>query len=80
MLSDDNLAAAFAAADIARDAVLYQQNAAGGPGIAGLLAKAGMDRIVIHQAAGMIAARLEDTIVSALARLRAEAFASGRST
>ncbi len=80
MLTEENLADAFVAADIARDAVLYQQNAPGGPGIAELLAETGMDRIVIHQATGMIAAQLDDTIVNALARLRAEAFASGRST
>ena len=36
------------------------------------------DRIVIHQATGMIAAQLNDTTSNALARLRAAAFASGR--
>jgi hypothetical protein len=80
MLSDDHLADALVAADIARDAVLYQQNAPGGPGVAELLAAAGTDRIVIHQATGMIAAQLDDTIANALARLRAAAFASGRPT
>jgi hypothetical protein len=78
MLSDEHLADALVAADIARDAVLYQQNAPGGPGVAELLAAAGTDRIVIHQATGMIAAQLDDTIANALARLRAAAFASGR--
>jgi hypothetical protein len=34
---------------------------------------------VIHQATGMIAAQLDDTVANALARLRAAAFASGRS-
>jgi len=38
----------------------------------------GADRIVIHQATGMIAAQLNDTTSNALARLRAAAFASGR--
>jgi hypothetical protein len=33
---------------------------------------------VIHQATGMIAAQLDDTVANALARLRAAAFASGR--
>ena len=47
-------------------------------GLAELLA-AGPDRIVIHQASGMIAAQLDDTMASALARLRAAAFANGRS-
>jgi hypothetical protein len=77
MLSDEHLADALVAADIARDAVLYQP-AAGGPGLAELLAAAGADRIVIHQATGMIAARLDDTVANALARLRGAAFASGR--
>ena len=34
---------------------------------------------MIHQATGMIAAQLDDTVANAVARLRAEAFASGRS-
>jgi GAF domain/ANTAR domain len=79
MLSDEHLADAMVAADIARDAVLYQPYAPGGPDLAELLAAAGTDRIVIHQATGMIAAQLDDTTANALARLRAAAFASGRS-
>ena len=79
MLSDEHLADALVAADIARDAVLYQPYAPGGPGLADLLATVGTDRIVIHQATGMIAAQLDDTVANALARLRAAAFASGRS-
>jgi hypothetical protein len=79
MLSDEHLADAMIAADIARDAVLYQPYAPTGPGLAELLATAGTDRIVIHQATGMIAAQLDDTVANALARLRAAAFASGRS-
>ena len=39
----------------------------------------GTDRIVIDQATGMIAAQLDDTVADALARLRAAAFANGRS-
>jgi hypothetical protein len=78
MLSDEHMADALVAADIARDAVLYQQYAPGGPGLPELLA-AGTDRLVVHQATGMIAAQLDDTIANALARLRAAAFASGRS-
>jgi hypothetical protein len=78
MLSDEHIADALVTADIARDAVLYQQYAAGGPGLSELLATADTDRIVIHQATGMIAAQLDDTIANALARLRAAAFASGR--
>jgi hypothetical protein len=78
MLSDEHMADALVAADIARDAVLYQQYAPGGPGLPELLATAGTDRIVVHQATGMIAAQLDDTIANALARLRAAAFASER--
>jgi hypothetical protein len=78
MLSDEHMADALVAADIARDAVLYQQYASGGPGLPERLAAAGPDRLVIHQATGMIAAQLDDTIANALARLRAAAFASGR--
>jgi hypothetical protein len=78
MLSDEHLADALVAADIARDAVLYQPSAAGGPGLAEPLDAAGPDRIVIHQATGMIAAQLDEIVANALARLRAAAFASGR--
>ncbi len=78
MLSDEHLADALVAADIARDAVLYQPYASGDPGMTELLAAVGTDRIVIHQATGMIAAQLDDTVANALARLRAAAFASGR--
>ena len=79
MLSDEQMADALVAADIARDTVLYQQYAPGGPRLPELLATASTDRIVIHQATGMIAAQLDDSIANALARLRAAAFASGRS-
>jgi hypothetical protein len=77
MLGEEHLADALITADIARDAVLYQQYTPGGGGVAELL-DMGADRIVIHQATGMIAAQLNDTTSNALARLRAAAFASGR--
>ncbi len=79
MLSEEHLADALVTADIARDAVLYQQYAPGGPSLAELVAAAGTDRLVIHQATGMIAVQLDDTVANALARLRAAAFASGHS-
>jgi GAF domain/ANTAR domain len=78
MLSEEHLADALVTADIARDAVLYQQYTPGGGGVAELLDMGGTDRLVIHQATGMIAAQLNDTTSNALARLRAAAFASGR--
>jgi GAF domain-containing protein/ANTAR domain-containing protein len=79
MLSEEHLADALTAAGIARDAVLYQQYAPGDTGLAELLETAGSDRIVIHQATGMIAAQLNETVPNALARLRAAAFGSERS-
>jgi hypothetical protein len=78
MLSAEHLADALVTADIARDAVLYQQYAPGDTRLAELLDTSGMDRIVIHQATGMIAAQLNDSTSNALARLRAAAFSSGR--
>jgi hypothetical protein len=78
VLSDEHLADALVAADVARDALLCQQYAPAWPGLPELLATADTDRIVIHQATGMIAAQLDDTAASALARLRAAAFARGR--
>ena len=78
MLSEEHLADALVTADIARDAVLYQQYIPGDTSLAELLDTGGTDRIVIHQATGMIAAQLNDTTSNALARLRAAAFASGR--
>jgi hypothetical protein len=79
MLSDERLADALVAVDIARYAVLYQQFAPGWPGLPELLVTVGTDRIVIHQATGMIAAQLDDTVAGALATLRAAPLASGRS-
>ena len=79
MLSEEHLADALVAADIARDAVLYQPYAQGGPDLAELLATIGADRVVIHQATGMISVQLDETMSNALARLRAAAFAGGRS-
>jgi hypothetical protein len=79
MQSGEQLADAMVAADIARDAVLYQEYVPGNSDLAGLLATVGTDRIVIHQATGMIAAQLDETTSNALARLRAATFASGRS-
>jgi AmiR/NasT family two-component response regulator len=78
MLNDEHLADALVTADIARDAVLYQQYTPEGATLVESLDMAGTDRIVIHQATGMIAAQVNNTVSNALARLRAAAFASGR--
>jgi hypothetical protein len=79
MLSQHNLADALVAADIARQVVLSLQKPAGNPELATMLDMLGSDRLVIHQATGMIAAQIDATIVNALARLRAAAFETGRS-
>lgn len=79
MLSEQNLADALVAADIARDAVLSLHQPAGNADLATMLDMLGSDRLVVHQATGMIAAQVDDTIINALARLRAAGFESGRS-
>jgi hypothetical protein len=79
MLSDDRLADALIAADIVTDAVLLLQGASEGSELATLLEPAGLDRMVVHQATGMVSAQLDVTIADALATLRAAAFRSDRS-
>ncbi len=79
LLSEVDLTDALIAADIARDAVLSLQEPPGNSDLAMMLDLLGSDRLVIHQATGMIAAQTNDTIVNALARLRAAGFQSGRS-
>ena len=78
MLGEEHLADALVTADIARDAVLYQQYLPGDTSVTELIETGGAERIVVHQATGMIAAQINDTTSNALARLRAAAFASGR--
>ena len=79
MLSDEHLADALTAADIVTDAVLLLQSASDGSALATLLEPAGLDRMVVHQATGMVSVQLDVTIADALATLRAAAFRSGRS-
>jgi hypothetical protein len=79
MLSDRHMADALVAADIARDAMLALDEPAGRVDLAGLLDGVGADRLVVHQATGMIAAQLDSSVTDALARLRAAAFESGHS-
>jgi hypothetical protein len=78
MISDEHLADALAAAEIATDAVLLLQGSTAGAELATLLEPAGLERMVVHQATGMIAAQLDVTIADALATLRAAAFGSAR--
>jgi AmiR/NasT family two-component response regulator len=79
MLSGPHMADALVAADIARDAMLALDEPAGRVDLAELLGGVGTDRLVVHQATGMIAAQLDASVTDALARLRAAAFESGRS-
>jgi hypothetical protein len=79
MLSDEHLADALTAADIVTDAVLLLQGASDSSELATLLEPAGLDRMVVHQATGMVSAQLDVTIADALATLRAAAFRSDRS-
>lgn len=79
MLTNEQLADALVAADIARDAVLSRGQLSASRNMSDLLATVSSDRLVVHQATGMIAAQLDDSTVNALARLRAAAFESGRS-
>lgn len=69
MLSSQHLADAFAVADIARDAMLSLDEPAGSADLADLLGVVGADRLVVHQATGMIAAQLDAPVADALARL-----------
>jgi hypothetical protein len=78
MISEEHLADALAAAEVATDAVLLLQGSTAGSELATLLEPAGLDRMVVHQATGMIAAQLDISIADALATLRAAAFEAGR--
>jgi hypothetical protein len=77
MLRDEDLADAFVAAEIAADAVLLLQSSADGAGLSTLLEPAGTDRLVVHQATGMVSVQLDVTAADALATLRARAFQTG---
>ena len=76
-LTDDQHADALVMADVAAQAVLVMQSHAA-PGQLALELEAGADfQYVVHQAAGMVAAQLETSVVQALVRLRAHAFGGG---
>src|ERR1700712_5147984 len=79
MLSDEHLADALTAAEIVTHAVLLLQGASDSSELATLLEPAGKDRMVVHQATGMVSAQLDVPIADALATLRAAAFRSARS-
>jgi hypothetical protein len=78
MLGDDQLADAQAFADIAADTVLRMQSLALEDEIADELGGIGSERIVVHQATGMVSVQAGIAVEDALARLRAHAFAVER--
>lgn len=78
-LSDDQHADALVMADVAARAVLDMQAQAPPGALAAELMAAGSDfHFVVHQAAGMVSAQLEVSVVEALIRLRAQAFGTDR--
>jgi hypothetical protein len=77
-LTADQHADALVMADVAAQAVLVMQSGAR-PGALAVELEAGANfQYVVHQAAGMVAAQLDASVGQALIRLRAHAFASGR--
>jgi hypothetical protein len=78
-LTDEQHADALVAADVAAQAILMMQADAPPGRLAAALEAGGDFQIAVHQAAGMVAAQLDVTVGQALVRLRAHAFATGRS-
>ena len=77
-LTDDQHADAVVLAGVAARSVLAMQ-AGAAPGRLGAELEAGADlRFVVHQASGMVSAQMEVSVVEALVRLRAYAFAHDR--
>jgi hypothetical protein len=77
-LTDDQHADALVLAEVAALAVLDLQAEAPSGQLAGELAAGADFHLVVHQAAGMVAAQLDVDIREALVRLRAYAFGNGR--
>ena len=77
-LTDRQHSDALIAADVAAHAVLVMQAGAAPGDLATELETGGEFHYVVHQAAGMVAAQLEVSVVDALIRLRAHAFGKGR--
>jgi hypothetical protein len=78
-LGATQLADAIAMADIVTSAVITVQEGAGVGALADEMDNPGDLRTEVHQASGMISTQLNITIGSALLRLRAYAYAEGRS-
>jgi len=77
-LDGDELADVLVLADVTTSAVLFLQSGAPDGALGATLAQAGSDRIVVHQATGMVSAQLRIPVADALARLRAFAVATDR--
>jgi GAF domain-containing protein len=78
MLADDELSDALVAADIATDALLILQDSDDSDELAKLLEADGTDRLIVHQATGVLSVKLDVSPSDALASLRARAFRTGR--
>ena len=77
-LGDQRHRDALIAADVAAHAVLLMQSGAPEGTLAAELDASSDFHLVVHQAAGMVAAQLDVDVLVALIRLRAHAFGSGR--
>jgi GAF domain-containing protein len=77
-LTDDQHADALVLAGVAAQAVLVMQAGAVPGQLAAALEASGDFLYVVHQAAGMVAAQLDVSVVQALIRLRAYAFSNDR--
>jgi ANTAR domain len=77
-LSTDAYADLLVLAEVTTNMVLMLQAGAPNGMLAAALAQAGSDRIVVHQATGMVSAQLRVPVADALARLRGYAITSGR--
>ena len=78
-LTDDQHADALVLTSVATRAILALQAGARPGELADELDLEGEFHLVVHQASGMVAAQLDVSLSDALVRLRARAFATGRS-
>lgn len=77
-LTDEQYAGALVMADVAAEAVLAIQARESTGALASDLEQNANFQYVVHQAAGMVSAQLDITVVQALVRLRAHAFGNQR--
>lgn len=79
VLSDDQHADALVMADVAARSILALQAGAPPGTLSAELDVRADFHLVVHQAAGMVSVQLDVSVTEALLRLRAQAFATGRS-